>query len=807
LEHGQALIAADFGLGKSVIQLEIARLVNQKTKGKFLIIAPLAVHQEFKVKDAPMLGLQCEYVRNTDEFIKSNCDILITNYERVRDGGFNIDLLHQFHGLHGVSLDEGSVLRSLGSDTTQQFCNLFQNMPFKFVATATPSPNEYLELINYAHFLGVMDRGLVLTRFFQRDSQTAGNLTIHPQHERDFWLWVSSWAIFLSKPSDLGYSDEGYSLPELEVNWHEVKVPNEKFGLQADRDGQTKAFADVGSNLVELSKIKKGTVTERSVKALDLINDSPDDHFLLWHLREDERSVCEWMQNSLQLDIKTVYGGQTLEQKEELLISFGQGRYRILATKPEIAGSGCNFQYHCHRAIFMSIDYKFNDFIQAIHRIYRFMQVHKVTIDIIYAEQEAPVAQALQEKWEAHKKQREIMSGIIRQFGLDQSLYIENIKRKFGLERVEVKGNDFTAVNNDSILELPLIATNSIGLIHTSIPFGNHYEYSNSYNDLGHNESNEVFWKQMDFLIPELLRVTMPGRNAIIHVKDRIRFSTMTGLGSYTIDPFSDECTAAFKKHGWLFIGRITIVTDVVSENNQTYRLGWTEKCKDGSKMGCGLPEYLLIFRKQQTDLSNQFADTPIVKRKEQFTKSMWQSLASSFWRSSGDRFIDPMDIAEMSTDRIMQFFKAMTSNEVYDWQMVKALGNILDLKDKMPSTFALLAPQSHDDHVWTDILHMRGLNAQQAGNKSEKHICPLPFDIVERVIDNWSAEGDVVLDPFGGLMTVPYMAVKMNRKGYGIELNPAYFRDGVAYCQDIERKKSLPTLFDLIKVTDENAE
>lgn len=862
-EGGRRAIFLQFGLGKTLIQCELARIITQREGGRFLIVCPLGVKQEFSVTQAEMLGMNIPYVKTTMEVLAAESSVVITNYERIRDGQIDVEQLIQFNGLRGVSLDEGDVLRSLGSDTTQQFINRFRDIKYKFVCTATPSPNEYLEIINYADFLGIMDRGQALTRFFQRNSQKAGELTIHPQHEKAFWLWVSSWAIFLNKPSDLGYSDEGYDLPPLEVNWHCVKVDPEKFGLMKEKDGQVKAFADSANSLPEAAKIKRASINERLEKAMQIMEvPHPDavtftfsngderelvkgaryyyshglcaetfvlqdwcknsvlflteegkehkvtdnvfsdmlllnDSYLLWHLLEDERKAIE-----RQLPfVKTVYGTQNIQEREQLILDFSEGKYPILATKPEIAGSGCNFQRHCNRAIFMSIDYKFKDFIQAIHRIHRFMQNRPVVIDIIYTEQEESVKDALIEKWDLHNQQQEIMSGIMREYGLDHSKQISELHRSMGCERFETVGENFVAINNDSCIELPRHKTNSVGLIHTSIPFGNHYEYSASYNDFGHNDTNAVFWKQMDFLIPDLLRVLKPGRNAIIHVKDRIRYGTMTGNGMTTLDPFSDECVSAFRKHGFLYMGRITIVTDVVRENNQTYRLGHSEKCKDATKMGCGLPEYLLIFRKAQTDKSKGYADEPVVKDKSDYGLSKWQTDASAFWRSGGNRLLEPADVAEWDPKKIMAWFKMWSVNEVYDYEKHVALAEELAARNKLSKTFSMLQVQStNEDAVWTGVNYMIGLNAEQRANKVENHICPLPFDIVNRVIECWSMEGDTVLDPFGGLMTVPMCAIKKKRKAIGIELNNDYYRWGCGYLRSAEIEMTVPTLFDLEK-------
>lgn len=792
-EKGAALIAASFGLGKTRMDIQILLEVKRKhPDAPVLVVCPLGVRQEFIHNDGPVMGVTFEYIRNREEQRSATSDFHITNYERVRDGDLDLSIYQC------VCLDEGSCLRSLGSDTTQQFISKFKGTAYKYVFTATPSPNEYLELLNYAEFLGVMDRGQALTRFFKRNSQKAGELTIMPNQEEEFWLWVSSWAIFIEKPSDLGYDDAGYELPPINIEFHQVKVENEKFGIIKESDGQIKAFADTAKSLQDSSRVKRVSLTERLDKTFSIINherypEPPQRNYIIWHHLEDERRAIEKMFPAA----VTVYGSQKLQEREQAIIDFSEGKIQIMATKPEIAGSGCNFQHHCSDAIFMGVDYKFNDFIQAVHRIYRFLQSKQVNIHIIYCEEEQPIIDALKEKWQLHDEQRGKMRDIINEFGLSHRGAIGKLSRSFGCERIEVGGNLFTAVRNDSVLEMELVESNSVGLIHTSVPFGNHFEYSASYNDFGHNETNGFFWKQMDFLIPNLYRALMPGRIAVIHVKDRIQYSTITGAGCYTILPFSDECVTAFRKHGFNYLSRIQVDTDVVRENNQTYRLGHKEKCKDGSKMGAGLPEYLLVFRKPQTNLSVGYADLPVKRSKDEFNLATWQIIAGANWRSSGNRLLTPTEIATWNADKIYKWFKLWSQNEIYDYKFHVELGEELMKKKKLPTKYSLLAPASTSEFRWAEINRMNCLNAQQMKRKVENHVCPLQFDVVERVIDDYSMKGDLVLDPFGGLMTVPLMALRMGRRGMGIELNADYFGMGVKYLQEEQYKSTVPTLFD----------
>ncbi|HSW62690.1 MAG TPA: DNA methyltransferase [Dissulfurispiraceae bacterium] len=771
---GKALVAMSFGLGKTRIQCELARLIYRHTGKPFLIICPLGVKHQFQEEDGPRLGMTWQYIRTDAEFLASESPYLITNYERVRDGNITGATIDQ---LAGVSLDEGSVLRSLGSKTSQTFKELFANTEYRYVCTATPAPNDYKELIYYAEFLGAMDHGQALTRWFKRDSAKAGHLTLHPHHERDFWMWVAGWGLFLFTPSDLGHSDDGYILPPMQINWHRIAVDQSRAWNQVDNRGQHRLILDAAGGVREASAEKRETLPERLASMQQIMAANPDRHWLLWHHLERERDAIE----RAIPEAVTVYGSQDLETREAHILGFVRGEFPILATKPEIAGSGCNFQRHCYSNIFLGVDYKFQDFIQAIHRTYRFQQSQPVDVHIIYAESEDAVVDVLKRKWQQHNELVEKMRAIIRKYGLSHEAMKRDLVRTIGVHRMDVKGKLFTAVNNDCVIETRTMPDNYAGLIHTSIPFGNHYEYTAQVEDFGHNPTGADFWQQMEYLIPELLRILKPGRVAAIHVKDRILYGHQTPSGFMEVAPFSDECVMAFRKHGWLYEGRRTIVTDVVRENASTYRLGWTEMTKDASKMGSGLPEYLLLFRKPPSQSENAYADEPVTKRKSEYTRARWQVDAHAFWRSNGNTPLYPQ--------------------ELYDYESHIARLEEKDRAGNLPASFFYEPPKSNSDHVWDDVIYMRTLNTEQSQKRRENHICPLPFDIVERTIRLYSNEGDIVLDPFAGLFTVPYSAIKMRRIGHGIELNSAYFNAGVRYCKDIEEQVTAPTLFDYLEI------
>lgn len=988
---GNRAIFAKFGMGKSVMQCEWLRQITSKTTKPGLIVCPLGVRQEL-VRDGKMVGLDLKFIRTNAEITDGHRHY-ITNYESIREGKItpaNFD---------AVSLDEASVLRSYGSKTYQEFLPLFAGVEFKLVNTATPSPNRFKELIHYAGFLGVMDTGQALTRFFQRDSTKANSLTLYPHKEKEFWLWVSSWAVFAQTPSDLGYSDEGYDLPALEVVYHEV--PTDYAMAGTDRDGQNLMFQDPALGLSAASAEKRNSLEQRLAKVVKLCSDyfiKPEqevkqdddgqgtvspvvrreqggfvgeaeaekqgqllgkkgcdsaeikavgrkqpgasktaptgiqgeeqgqigrkaqsdlreqslrrivtektrkdkelwdnagkvrcnseiagefmrdmqsgqaydqrewelqdrslprngdseglavqqvqcgfgdvfgqdrnasnshrlfDQIIIWCDLNSEQEAIEKALDKIGISYSSVHGALTTEEAERRVAEWKDRKTCALIGKPVMLGQGMNLQ-QCNKAIYIGITYKFNDLIQSLHRIQRYGQTRTCEAHIIYSEAEREVLRTLQQKWTQHEELVKNMTEIIKTYGLNQLAMHETLSRSIGIERLEVKSDLFTVANNDCVEEAKLQPDNHIDLMVTSIPFANHYEYSPSYNDFGHTENNDHFWRQMDHLTPELLRILKPGRIYACHVKDRIMFGNVTGAGAPTVSPFHCEAIMHGIKHGFDYMGLITVVTDVVRENNQTYRLSWSEQCKDGTKMGVGSPEYIVLFRKPQTDRSKGYADEPVRKDKPTMTddagdvidwdknkqsthhaipgtgysRARWQIDAHAFWRSSGNRQITAEELSLMGPDKLASMFTKYSLQNIYDYEFHVKIGEELEARGALPSTFMSLAPGSHDQDVWHDVTRMLTLNGDQAKRNVEKHICPLQFDIIDRLIERYSNKGDMVYDPFCGLGSVPYRAILKGRKGGGSELNPAYFLDQVHYLKSAEKQFQMPSLFDVL--------
>lgn len=809
LRGGRRALFASFGLQKTVIQLDTVRLAAEQAEGPGLIVCPLGVRQEFRRDAVERLGWSEPpvFIRSVSNLEPGR--VYLTNYETVRDGKLDPKVFA------AASLDEADILRGFGgSKTFREFMALFAGdaggtgqkdggIRYRFVATATPSPNDYIELLAYAAYLGVMDVSAAKTRFFKRDSTKADHLTIHPHKVREFWLWVASWALFVQKPSDLGreFIDDGYELPPLDVRWHEI--PSDHGAAGVEKDGQARMFRNAAIGVQDASREKRQSLTTRVALVRELVHDLRGeaglrDQVVIWCDLNDEQRAIDAELDAEGVSYSSLYGAQAVEEREPLVEDWKARRTEAFVSKPTMYGAGVNLQ-QCHTMIFAGIGFKAKDFLQAMHRIHRFQQVNACQIHIIYTEAERDIRQQLETKWKQHVEQGQIMAALMREYGLAQVSIACELTRALGVQRAEICGEGYTLVNNDCILETRGMQSDSVDLIVTSIPFSTQYEYSPSYNDFGHTDDNEHFWKQMDFLIPELYRVLKPGRVAAIHVKDRITPSGISGMGFQTVEPFSDQTTSRFRKHGFGFLARKSVITDVVRENNQTYRLGWSEQCKDGSRMGAGMPEYVLLFRKPPTDRSNGYADTPVVKEKSRYSRPRWQFDAHGFMRSSGNRQIQAKELEGLPQDVIFKMFRKHSFESVYDFELDVKLAEHIDKTGWLPSTFMLLQPQSWHPDVWTDITRMLTLNGAQAAKGKEMHLCPLQFDIVDRVITQFSNEGDEVYDPFGGLMTVPYRALKLKRRGRGCELSARYCADGAAYCEAAAREMSMPDLFDSI--------
>jgi hypothetical protein len=311
------------------------------------------------------------------------------------------------------------------------------------------------------------------------------------------------------------------------------------------------------------------------------------------------------------------------------------------------------------RAIFLGIGFKFNDFIQAIHRIQRFLQTKPVRIELIYSEAERSVRAVLEGKWKRHAEMCVRMSEIIRTYGLGLK-GVDTVARSLedGTGAQVAREPRLDGRRNDTIIETAAMPSDSVGLIVTSIPFATQYEYTPSYNDLGHTDDSDHFFRQLDYLTPELKRVLMPGRKLACTSRTGCGRAGWRASASRRSTRSTPSASSHYRRHGLFYMGMITVETDVVRENNQTYRLGWTEKCKDGSRMSVGMPEYVLLFRKAPSSSEDGYADEPVVHSKAAYTRARWQTDAHAKWRSSGERLIGPEDLVGLPARDVYRRFR-----------------------------------------------------------------------------------------------------------------------------------------------------
>jgi hypothetical protein len=336
-----------------------------------------------------------------------------------------------------------------------------------------------------------------------------------------------------------------------------------------------------------------------------------------------------------------------------------------------------------------------------------------VRIDIVYAESEAEVVKELKRKWREYDALMAKMSEIIRKYGLSGIGPEQALERAMDVTEREYSSADVHLLNADTVEATAAMPADSVDLIVTSIPFSTQYEYTPSYRDFGHTDDAAHFWRQMDYLTPELLRVLSPGRVCAIHVKDRVRPGGYDNRSFQSIDPFHAQAIVHAQKHGFVYMGMITVVTDVVRENNQTYRLGYTEQLKDGSRMGVGMPEYVLLFRKVPTDNSSGYADHRVVKTRDEYSLARWQGDAHGFWRSSGNKLLGPDDLVGLPWDEVFGRFREFTLSSVYNHEGVVAIAEALANADRLPTDFMLLQPASIHEDVWTDVMGARSISAR----------------------------------------------------------------------------------------------
>jgi DNA modification methylase len=601
VRQGRAALFEDCGLGKTLQQLEWAEQVSRHTGKPVLILTPLAVAHQTK-HEAESFGYVGADVCESQEKA-AGVRIVITNYEK----------LDHFDPSRfaGVVLDESSILKNFTGKTRQRLTAAFAETPFRLCCTATPSPNDYTEFGQHADFLGVCSPAQMLCTFFINDTFNTGDWRLKKHAEHEFWRWVASWAACVSKPSDIGFADDGYNLPPLKM--HQITVDVDE---TADKP-EDELFRVATLSATTMHKEMRLTSLARAERVASLVNASKQT-WVVWCNTNDEADHLA----KLIPDAVEVRGSDTAANKERKLDEFTDGEARVIITKPSIAGMGLNWQ-HCANVAFVGLSYSFEDFYQALRRSYRFGQKREVNAYIIQASTEGAILKVVEQKIAAHAKMQTAMKEAAEY--LKQSTAQKN-ELTMKTDITTASGPNWTMHHGDCVRIARSLPDNSIDFSVFSPPFADLFTYSSDVQDMGNCADLAEFTKHFELLIAELARIVVPGREVAVHCVDLL--STKWKHGKIEFQDFSGEIIRAFWRQGFLFHSRICIWKSPVTEMQRTkahgllYKTLKADSCD--SRVGCA--DYLLIFRKPGEN------PKPVTKDPASFPVDLWQEYASPVW-------------------------------------------------------------------------------------------------------------------------------------------------------------------------------
>lgn len=612
LKLGRACVWADTGLGKTLMQAAWA----SRVPGDVLIVAPLGVAKQTEKFAKEKMGLDIVYCRNESD---RRSKISITNYQ----------MLDHFEprNYRAVALDEGGILKNFSGAIRNQVIGMFDRVEFKTSWTATPAPNDYMELGSQAEFLGVMSRTEMLSMFFTHDGGDTSQWRLKGHAEIEFWKWVCSWAIMFRKPSDIGYSDEGFILPPMKVSSSivESKAPKGYRGLTPYQ----------ARTLPDRVAARRDSVNERCRRAAEIVNAKPGEPWLIWCNRNDEADIVQdLIEGSVQ-----VRGSDSLEAKMEKLLGFSEDKFKVLITKPSIAGHGMNWQ-HCSNIIFLGLSDSWEQYYQAVRRCYRFGQKKSVNVYIVISRAEGLVLQNINRK---ERDADEMFKSLLKNMN---ELNIKNLKS--GQVRTEdkyvqdfAKGANWRWHLGDSVDEIKKLPNDSIHFSIFSPPFASLYTYSASSRDLGNSKSDKEFFEHFEFIARELFRVMKPGRIVAIHLMNLPSFKEKDGM--IGLKDFRGDTIKLFTSVGFIHHSEVVIWKDPVIAMQRTKAIGllWKQLKKDSCMSRMGIPDVLVALRKP--------GDNPerVTHDEKEFPVSLWQKWASPVWMD-----IDPSDTLQRTSAR-----------------------------------------------------------------------------------------------------------------------------------------------------------
>lgn len=612
LRKGRAAIFAGTGLGKTAMQLEWARQVHAYTGGDVLILAPLAVSKQ-TVREGEKFGI---VVNHATEQAQVGPGITITNYER----------LHRFDPSHftAIVLDESSILKSYTGSTRTAIIDAFARTPYRLACTATPAPNDFMELGNHAEFLGVMTRVEMLSMFFVHDGGSTQDWRLKGHAEADFWRWMSSWGVMLRLPSDLGYDDGAFQLPPIEMHSHTVEstvtLPGMLFPVEAQ-------------SLIERRQARKASISERVEVAAALANGN-DEQWLIWcDLNNESKALTKLIRGAVE-----VTGSDANEHKEQTMLNFVDGQVRVMVSKPSLCGFGMNFQ-NCHNVAFVGLSDSWEQYYQAIRRCWRFGQRMPVQCHVISSTAEGAVVANIERK---ERDAERMASEMVRHMQDINRADLQSTARETDdYETATTEGRGWTIHRGDCVDVLRGIPDATIDYSIFSPPFASLYTYSNSPRDMGNCKTHAEFYEHFTYCVRELYRVLKPGRLLSFHCMNLPTSKVRDGV--IGISDFRGDLIRMFQTEGFIYHSEVVIWKDPVTAMQRTKALGllYKQLKKDSAMSRQGIPDYLVTMRKPGEN------PNPVTKDPDDFPVSLWQRYASPVWMD-----INPSDTLQASSAR-----------------------------------------------------------------------------------------------------------------------------------------------------------
>jgi DNA modification methylase/superfamily II DNA or RNA helicase len=597
LRRGRAALFAECGLGKTICQLEWGRIIAEKTGGAVLLLAPLAVAQQTLAESEKFDIPGVRVVESQKDVFPG---INVTNYEK----------LHKFNpeSFSGVVLDESSILKALDGKTRQTLTESFASTPYKLCCSATPAPNDFMELGNHSEFLNVMPRMQMLATFFIHDSARTSSWRLKGHAQEKFWEWVATWAMVVRMPSDIGHEDDGFVLPAMHMH---TKI------LEADPD-EGSLFAAEALSLNEQRAARKGSMEERVAICADMANGDTDQWIIWCDFNAESDALKKAIPNSVE-----VKGSDSSDHKEKSLLAFSRGEIRVLVTKPSIAGWGMNWQ-SCHNVAFCGISHSYEQFYQAIRRCWRFGQKSAVNVHVVIGEKEKAVLDNVRRK---ESEVSMLWDNAVKSMKAMQIQNINDNEKKEAFYMTDhAKGERWEVIFGDCVEESARLPDESIDFSVFSPPFSSLYTYSDNERDMGNNPTYESFESHFKFLIKELFRILKSGRNVSVHCMN-LPLSKQS-FGEIALRDFRGDIIRWFQDEGFLFHSEVCIWKDPVVAMQRTKALGllWKQLRKDSTMSRQGVPDYLVTFRKPGEN------KVPVTHTKESFPVDRWQKWASPVW-------------------------------------------------------------------------------------------------------------------------------------------------------------------------------